>query len=78
MQVPASKLAGTVTYSARKVQTPVIDEETSAGPSNVVTFVRCLRLLDLDLREDWPGVTEHLFSAKTLQHTLQQRVKCVE
>jgi len=48
------------------------------GPGNVVTFVRCLRLLDLDLLDDWPGVHDQLFSAKSVQQNLQQRVKCVE
>jgi HAUS augmin-like complex subunit 6 N-terminus len=48
------------------------------GPSNVVTFVRCLRLLDLDLLDDWPGVHEQLFSIKGAQQNLQQRLKCVE
>lgn len=48
------------------------------GRSHITTFVRCLHLLNLDLLEDWPGVTEHLFTAKVAQQNLQQRVKATE
>jgi hypothetical protein len=36
----------------------------SAIPSDVKLFVTNLRLLDLDLRNDWPGITVQTFSAK--------------
>ena len=45
---------------------------------NIPTYLRCLRLLDLDLQDDWPSGTDALFSAKTSQQSLQQRVKFVE
>jgi len=48
------------------------------APNHVVTFVRCLRLLNLDLLEDWPGVTEQIFSTRSTLQNLQQRIKCVE
>lgn len=78
MQAPASKLAVTRTSVGSKPQIAKTDEASWIGPGNIATFVRCLRLLDLDLRDDWPGVRENLFSAKSSQHNLQQRLKCVE
>lgn len=78
MQASASKSAGTVISASRRRQTADGIALNWAGPSNVVTFLRCLRLLDLDLQDDWPLIHEQLFSAKTSQQNLQQRVKCVE
>ena len=46
------------------------------GLSNASTFLRCLRLLDLDLRDDWPGLVEEHFAAR--QQNLQQRIRGVE
>lgn len=48
------------------------------GSSHVRTFLRCLRLLDLDTKEDWPGLVEEHFLTKHAQQNLQQRVKGVE
>lgn len=48
------------------------------GPSNIRTFVRCLRLLDLDRLVDWPGITENAFTSKPAQQSLQARIKAVE
>ena len=78
MQAPPAKTVGIPSYAAPKVQKANVAESTWVGSGNVVTFVRCLRLLDLDLRDDWPGAHEQLFSAKGSQQNLQQRVKCVE
>ncbi len=78
MQAPAPKAAGIPVSGSRKTQTTNAVEPTWVGPTNVTTFVRCLRLLDLDLRNDWPSVNEQLFSAKRSQQNLQQRVKGVE
>jgi BMFP domain-containing protein YqiC len=46
--------------------------------SHVSIFVRCLHLLDLDLRDDWPGITETTFSTRQSQQSLRQRIKAVE
>ncbi len=78
MQAPASKAAAIRAAVSSKSQAAKTDEGSWVGPGNITTFVRCLRLLDLDLRDDWPGVRENLFSGKSLQQNLQQRVKCVE
>ncbi|RMZ79224.1 hypothetical protein DV737_g3478, partial [Chaetothyriales sp. CBS 132003] len=48
------------------------------GRRQIAIFIRSLHLLDLDLLEDWPGVSEHTFTPRALQQNLQQRVKGVE
>lgn len=78
MQTSASKIAGTATPARSKAQTTDVSAPNWAGPSNIVAFLRSLRLLDLDLLDDWPVIHEELFSAKTSQQNLQLRVKCVE
>jgi hypothetical protein len=46
------------------------------APSNVKLFVTNLRLLDLDLRRDWPGITVQTFSSKNADQ--KQRIGGVE
>ena len=48
------------------------------GPSDIDTFLRCLRLLDLDLLHDWPGITSQTFSTRSVSQNVQTRLKCVE
>ncbi|KAI9720193.1 MAG: hypothetical protein M1812_003011 [Candelaria pacifica] len=48
------------------------------GPSNVALFVTNLRLLDLDLRRDWPGIDAQTFSTHNAQQNQKHRVRCVE
>lgn len=48
------------------------------GSDDISTFVTCLRLLSLNLLDDWPGITEQTFSTKFASQNLQHRVKCVE
>lgn len=54
------------------------NEEAWPRSNLVPTYVRCLRLLDLDLRDDWPGITVDTFSAVASRQNLQARIKCVE
>ena len=54
------------------------DDAIWTAPSPIATFVRCLRLLDLDQLEDWPGISEHTFSTLSAKRNLQARIKCVE
>ena len=56
----------------------LVDRPAWQGPSNIVTFVRCLRLLDLDQLSDWPDITENVFSSKAALQNLQARIKAVE
>lgn len=74
MKAPSSRVP---TVKARdQIRKPSSDAWT--GPSSIVTFVRCLRLLDLDLLEDWPEITEDTFSTAPAKQNLQARIKCVE
>lgn len=52
--------------------------QTPAGPSNITLFLTNLRLLDLDLRDDWPDVTALTFSTKDSQQNQKKRIQCVE
>jgi hypothetical protein len=74
MQAPSSRLP---TVKARD-QTRKPSPDAWTGPTSIVTFVRCLRLLDLDLLEDWPEITEDTFSTAPAKQNLQARIKCVE
>lgn len=46
--------------------------------NHIRNFVRCLRLLDIDLLEDWPELSELTFSTKPGSQNSQQRSKAVE
>ena len=48
------------------------------SPSNVNLFLTNIRLLDLDLRDDWPGITVQTFSTKDAQQNQKARIQCVE
>lgn len=48
------------------------------GPSNVTLFLANLRLLELDLRDDWPDITPLTFSTKDAQQNQKKRIQCVE
>jgi HAUS augmin-like complex subunit 6 N-terminus len=52
--------------------------EPWVGRSHISIFVRCLHLLDLDLLEDWPAITEKTLSTKASQQGLQRRIRAVE
>jgi hypothetical protein len=52
--------------------------QTPAGPSNITLFLTNLRLLDLDLRDDWPHITALTFSTKDSQQNQKKRIQCVE
>lgn len=48
------------------------------APSNVTLFITNLRLLNLDLREDWPDIRSDTFSTKNGQQNQRHRIRCVE
>ncbi|PVH73487.1 hypothetical protein DL98DRAFT_519903 [Cadophora sp. DSE1049] len=48
------------------------------GPSNITLFLTNLRLLDLDLRADWPDISALTFSTKDAQQNQKKRIQCVE
>lgn len=41
------------------------------GPSSIALFVTNLRLLDLDLRDDWPDITPSTFSTRDQKKRIQ-------
>lgn len=64
--------------SGRQTKGSVTLPRPTVSRSNISIFIRCLHILDLDLLEDWPGITESAFSSKTAQQNLQQRIRGVE
>ncbi|PBP20375.1 hypothetical protein BUE80_DR008847 [Diplocarpon rosae] len=52
--------------------------QPAAGPSNVALFLTNLRLLDLDLRPDWPDISALTFSTKDAQQNQKKRIQCIE
>ncbi|RFU31116.1 hypothetical protein B7463_g5227, partial [Scytalidium lignicola] len=69
LRVPAS-------ISTKPVNTP--SHQAPTGPSNISLFLTNLRLLNLDLREDWPGITSVTFSTKDALQNQKKRIQCVE
>ncbi|KAI6244550.1 hypothetical protein HI914_07486 [Erysiphe necator] len=51
---------------------------TTATPSNVSLFITNLKLLSLDLQEDWPNITAQTFSTKNGQQNQRHRIRCAE
>jgi hypothetical protein len=51
---------------------------STAGISYVALFLTNLRLLDLDLREDWPEISTKTFSTKDAQQNQKRRIQSVE
>ncbi|KAL7627315.1 hypothetical protein AAE478_001507 [Parahypoxylon ruwenzoriense] len=69
---PQHVLATTATATA----TP--STQIPSSTSNVALFLTNLRLLDLDLEPDWPGITLATFSAKDAAGGQKKRIQCVE
>ncbi|MAD87161.1 MAG: hypothetical protein CL912_29735 [Deltaproteobacteria bacterium] len=61
-----------------KPATTTTTPQTPTGPSNITLFLTNLRLLDLDLRSDWPGISALTFSTKDAQQNQKKRIQCVE
>lgn len=74
MQAPTSKVPTVKSRDSVQKQR----SDPWAGPSLIATYVRCLRLLDLDQLEDWPVISEDTFSTISAKQNLQSRIKCVE
>ncbi|KAI9839193.1 MAG: hypothetical protein M1819_003186 [Sarea resinae] len=51
---------------------------SNAPPPHIRLFLTNLRLLDLDLRPDWPAITLQTFSTKDAQQNQKNRIRCVE
>ena len=55
-------------------------QQTSAATKQplVELLLANLRLLNLDLRQDWPELSPRTFSTKDAQQNQKQRIKCTE
>ncbi|OBT45586.1 hypothetical protein VE00_03506 [Pseudogymnoascus sp. WSF 3629] len=73
LRVPASDAS----FLKRPVVSPT-NLQQQAGPSHVSLFLTNLRLLDLDRRQDWPGITPVTFATKDSQQNIKKRIQCVE
>ncbi|OAA58298.1 hypothetical protein ISF_06837 [Cordyceps fumosorosea ARSEF 2679] len=71
---PSPATASTPTTPAAKASAAVAP---SHHPSPIPAFLTNLRLLDLDLRHDWPGITPATFAGTTPQNH-KRRVQAVE
>ncbi|KAH6666261.1 HAUS augmin-like complex subunit 6 N-terminus-domain-containing protein [Halenospora varia] len=82
MQSSNSNIARTRSLRIPPVGTLKLPSNTStqpaSGPSNVALFLTNLRLLDLDLRQDWPDITAKTFTTKDAQQNQKKRIQCVE
>ncbi|KAJ9137775.1 HAUS augmin-like complex subunit 6 N-terminus-domain-containing protein [Coniochaeta hoffmannii] len=52
--------------------------QLNSTASNLSIFLRNLRLLDLDLRPDWPHINPSTFSARDAAQGQKKRIQCVE
>ncbi|RAL58964.1 hypothetical protein DID88_009255 [Monilinia fructigena] len=68
----------TSTASSNLKLTSSSSAQATSGPSYVTLFITNLRLLDLDLKEDWPDITVVTFSTKDAQQNQKKRIQGVE
>ncbi|KFZ00889.1 hypothetical protein V501_10371, partial [Pseudogymnoascus sp. VKM F-4519 (FW-2642)] len=74
LRVPASDAS----FLKRSTVAVPTNLQQTAGPSHVALFLTNLRLLDLDRRRDWPGITLVTFATKDSQQNIKKRIQCVE
>ncbi|KAH9210010.1 HAUS augmin-like complex subunit 6 N-terminus-domain-containing protein [Leptodontidium sp. 2 PMI_412] len=72
LRIPPPNFVKPATTTATAITQP------SSGPSNITLFLTNLRLLDLDLRPDWPDISDLTFSIKDAQQNQKKRIQCVE
>jgi len=64
-----------VTPSTTAASHPTV---SPTSPSHLSLFLTNLRLLDLDLRPDWPGINPLTFSSRDAAQGQKKRIQCVE
>ncbi|KAI9742920.1 MAG: hypothetical protein M1818_003649 [Claussenomyces sp. TS43310] len=64
--------------AANALKPPAPQPLPANGPSNLKLFLANLKLLNLDLLDDWPDITILAFSTKDAQQNQKKRVQCVE
>ncbi len=71
LTAPQATMTSSTSMSSNSVSIP-------CSTSNVSLFLTNLRLLDLDLEPDWPGISLTTFSAKDAAGGQKKRIQCVE
>ena len=74
----AASSASSALSAAPTLTTPSAPIGIPIPTSFVAVFISNLRLLDLDLRPDWPGITARTFSAKDASQSQKKRIQSVE
>lgn len=73
-----SRSLRTSTASSNLKLTYSSSAQPASSPSYASLFITNLRLLDLDLLDDWPDITPLTFSTKDAQQNQKKRVQGVE
>lgn len=78
----SARLIASITKSAQHANagpTQTASQAPAHGPSPLSLFLTNLRLLDLDLRPDWPGIRPETFvTGGSSAQGQKKRVQCVE
>ena len=74
----ASNAVEAMSRPAQSATSPAIAPPSILRPSLADLFLTNLRLLDLDTRHDWPGITAKTFAGKDGQQGQRNRIGCVE
>ncbi|OTA95465.1 hypothetical protein M434DRAFT_393705 [Hypoxylon sp. CO27-5] len=74
LRVPAK----TALTAPQPAPATITSTQVPCSTSNVALFLTNLRLLDLDLEPDWPGITLATFSAKDAAGGQKKRIQCTE
>lgn len=69
----ASSAGGTST-----LRKPAPPKPKPLRSSHISLFLSNLRLLDFDLRDDWPDITVRTYNEKDVQHSQKKRIGCTE
>jgi len=75
MSRPVSAASGQAAHSQLQRSAP---KPRPSSTSTISLFLANLRLLDLDLRHDWPGIVIHDFDTKHAAQNQKRRISCVE
>lgn len=76
--LPPNRVKSLRIPASSALKAPPLSTDSTACPSYISLFLTNLRLLNLDLRKDWPGITSITFSTKDAQQNQKKRIQCVE
>ncbi|OBT66299.1 hypothetical protein VE03_04320 [Pseudogymnoascus sp. 23342-1-I1] len=78
LRLPASDAAASFLKRPAAAAPAPQSQQQQSGPPHVLLFLTNLRLLDLDRRADWPGITPVTFATRESQQNIKKRIQCVE